>query len=158
MQSLQSLCLPPCLNARGGGFDEETTNCLQQGRGQELLELAEQITIACRESSHSPPQQQEGSSTTDSTVDDAKAKSGMATCQALCHNHMCCVEQEEEYWIVPCMMDVWHRLMITFGKIYMMRECLIGEGQHILTTLAVIYLLHTTLISIHVDKYNIMIN
>ena len=31
------------------------------------------------------------------------AKSGMAMCQDLCHNHMCCVEQEEEY---SCKNDV----------------------------------------------------
>lgn len=67
----------------------------QQGRGQELLELAEQITIACGESSlllHSS----KSITAASGTFDDAK--SGMATCQELCHNNiMCCVEQDEEY-------------------------------------------------------------
>jgi len=49
----------------------------QQGRGQEMLELAEQITAACGESSRS--------------------STGTSSCQELCHNHMCCVEQDDEY-------------------------------------------------------------
>eukprot|EP00984_Skeletonema_dohrnii_P006393 scaffold2293_cov81-Skeletonema_dohrnii-CCMP3373.AAC.4 len=56
----------------------------QQGRGQEMLELAEQITAACGESSRSST----GTS---------------STCQELCHNHMCCVEQDDEY---SCKNDV----------------------------------------------------
>ena len=85
--------IPSSLNGRGGELDE--TNNLQQeqqGRGQELLELAEQITIACGESS-----------LMSSNTAAGDAKSGMATCQDLCHNHMCCVEQDEEY---SCKNDV----------------------------------------------------
>jgi hypothetical protein len=48
---------------------------------QEMLQLAEQVTIACG-------------------VD---ARSGMSTCKELCHNHMCCVEQDDEY---SCKNDV----------------------------------------------------
>eukprot|EP00577_Skeletonema_sp_RCC1716_P000990 CAMPEP_0113400690 /NCGR_PEP_ID=MMETSP0013_2-20120614/16270_1 /TAXON_ID=2843 ORGANISM="Skeletonema costatum, Strain 1716" /NCGR_SAMPLE_ID=MMETSP0013_2 /ASSEMBLY_ACC=CAM_ASM_000158 /LENGTH=237 /DNA_ID=CAMNT_0000285801 /DNA_START=142 /DNA_END=855 /DNA_ORIENTATION=+ /assembly_acc=CAM_ASM_000158 len=55
----------------------------QQGRGQEMLELAEQITAACGESSRS--------------------STGTSSCQELCHNHMCCVEQDDEY---SCKNDV----------------------------------------------------
>eukprot|EP00984_Skeletonema_dohrnii_P033119 scaffold28620_cov94-Skeletonema_dohrnii-CCMP3373.AAC.3 len=57
----------------------------QQGRGQEMLELAEQITAACGgESSHS-------------------STGASSSCQVLCHNHMCCVEQDDEY---SCKSDV----------------------------------------------------
>jgi len=55
----------------------------QQGRGQEMLELAEQITAACGESSRS--------------------STGTSSCQELCHNHMCCVEEDDEY---SCKSDV----------------------------------------------------
>ncbi len=48
----------------------------KQGRGQEMLELAEQITTACGKSS---------------LID------GSSSCQELCHNHMCCVEEDNEY-------------------------------------------------------------
>jgi hypothetical protein len=85
------VAIPSSLNGRGGELDE-TNNLQQQGRGQELLELAEQITIACGESS-----------LLSSITAAGDAKSGMATCQDLCHNHMCCVEQEEEY---SCKNDV----------------------------------------------------
>mmetsp|Transcript_39052 Transcript_39052/g.57608 ORF Transcript_39052/g.57608 Transcript_39052/m.57608 type:complete len:228 (+) Transcript_39052:142-825(+) len=44
---------------------------------QEMLQLAEQITAACGESSRS--------------------STGESSCQELCHNHMCCVEQDDEY-------------------------------------------------------------
>jgi hypothetical protein len=47
---------------------------------QDMLELAEQITIACG------------------------GDSGMSNCQNLCHDHMCCVEQEEEEY--SCKNDV----------------------------------------------------
>jgi|SaaInl74LU_5_DNA_1037368.scaffolds.fasta_scaffold23090_2 hypothetical protein len=57
----------------------------QQGRGQEMLELAEQITAACGESSRS------------------STGASSSTCQELCHNHMCCVEQDDEY---SCKNDV----------------------------------------------------
>ena len=40
------------------------------------------------------------------------AKSGMTTCQALCHNHMCCVEQEEEY---SCKNDVTRACAVYAG-------------------------------------------
>eukprot|EP00984_Skeletonema_dohrnii_P028486 scaffold18493_cov135-Skeletonema_dohrnii-CCMP3373.AAC.3 len=62
----------------------------QQGRGQEMLELAEQITLACGESSLL----RSGSVSSGGGVD---ARSGISTCQELCHNHMCCVEQDDEY-------------------------------------------------------------
>jgi len=48
----------------------------QQGRGQEMLELAEQITTACGKSS---------------------LTDGSSSCQELCHDHMCCVEEDDEY-------------------------------------------------------------
>ncbi|KAK1733190.1 hypothetical protein QTG54_016167 [Skeletonema marinoi] len=51
----------------------------QQGRGQEMLELAEQITAVCG-----------GESSRSST-------GTSSSCQELCHNHMCCVEQNDEY-------------------------------------------------------------
>jgi len=50
---------------------------------QEMLELAEQITAACGESSRS--------------------STGASSCQELCHNHMCCVKQDDEY---SCKNDV----------------------------------------------------
>jgi hypothetical protein len=57
----------------------------QQGRGQEMLELAEQITAACG-----------GESSRSSTVTSS-------SCQELCHNRMCCVEPDDEY---SCKSDV----------------------------------------------------
>ena len=81
--------IPSSLNRRGGEFDATTNLQQQQGRGQELLELAEQITIACGESSL--------------LSSNMVMQSGVATCQDLCHNHMCCVEQDEEY---SCKNDV----------------------------------------------------
>ena len=48
-----------------------------------MLELAEQITAACGESSRS--------------------STGTSSCQELCHNHMCCVEEDDEY---SCKSDV----------------------------------------------------
>jgi len=51
-------------------------NMKQQGRGQEMLELAEQITTACGKSS---------------------LTDGSSSCQELCHDHMCCVEEDDEY-------------------------------------------------------------
>lgn len=51
----------------------------QQGRGQEMLELAEQITAACGTSSL------------------ITGSTSSSSCQELCHEHMCCVEQDEEY-------------------------------------------------------------
>eukprot|EP00984_Skeletonema_dohrnii_P037753 scaffold40167_cov150-Skeletonema_dohrnii-CCMP3373.AAC.2 len=48
---------------------------------QEMLRLAEQVTIACGVSS----------------------SSSMSTCKELCHNHMCCVVQDDEY---SCKSDV----------------------------------------------------
>ena len=74
----------------------------QQGRGQEMLELAEQITLACGESSLL----RSGSVSSSSSVGGGggvDARSGISTCQALCHNHMCCVEQDDEY---SCKNDV----------------------------------------------------
>jgi len=70
----------------------------QQGRGQEMLELAEQITLACGESSLL----RSGSSVSSSGSaggggGGVDARSGMSSCQELCHNHMCCVEQDDEY-------------------------------------------------------------
>mmetsp|Transcript_9222 Transcript_9222/g.13926 ORF Transcript_9222/g.13926 Transcript_9222/m.13926 type:complete len:290 (-) Transcript_9222:141-1010(-) len=56
----------------------------QQGRGQEMLELAEQITAACGGES-------------------SRSSTGTSSCQELCHNHMCCVEQDDEY---SCKNDV----------------------------------------------------
>jgi len=50
----------------------------QQGRGQEMFELAEQLTAACGTSS-------------------LITGSTSSSCQELCHEHMCCVEQDEEY-------------------------------------------------------------
>jgi len=79
-----------------------------QERGQELLELAEQITIACGESSLLRKSSSSSSSSSSSVTAIGAAgatatgghivdtKSGMATCQELCHNHMCCVVEEEE--------------------------------------------------------------
>eukprot|EP00986_Skeletonema_menzelii_P006951 scaffold2631_cov142-Skeletonema_menzelii.AAC.4 len=81
-------------NGQGVMYEQQ-----QQQRGQEMLELAEQITIACGESSLLLRSSKSKSSTT-GIID---AKSGMATCQELCHNHMCCVEEEEEY---SCKSDV----------------------------------------------------
>ena len=57
----------------------------QQGQGQEMLELAEKITAACGESSRS------------------STGASSSTCKELCHNHMCCVEQDDEY---SCKNDV----------------------------------------------------
>lgn len=74
----------------------------QQGRGQEMLELAEQITLACGESSLL----RSGSVSSSSSVGGGggvDARSGMSSCQELCHNHMCCVEQDDEY---SCKNDV----------------------------------------------------
>ena len=95
------VAIPSSLNGRGGEMDETTNLQQQQGRGQELLELAEQITIACGESS-----------LMSSTTAAGDAKSGMATCQALCHTHMCCVEQEEEY---SCKNDVTRACAVYAG-------------------------------------------
>jgi len=56
----------------------------QQGRGQEMLELAEQITLACGESSLL----RSGSVSSGGGVD---ARSGISTCQELCHqSHVLC--------------------------------------------------------------------
>jgi len=56
----------------------------QQGRGQEMLELAEQITAACGGES-------------------SRSSTGTSTCQELCSQHMCCVEQDDTY---SCKSDV----------------------------------------------------
>mmetsp|Transcript_18355 Transcript_18355/g.27412 ORF Transcript_18355/g.27412 Transcript_18355/m.27412 type:complete len:339 (+) Transcript_18355:116-1132(+) len=76
----------------------------QQGRGQEMLELAEQIALACGESSLL----RSGSSVSSSGSaggggGGVDARSWMSSCQELCHNHMCCVEQDDEY---SCKNDV----------------------------------------------------
>ncbi len=64
-------------------------------RGQEMLELAEQINIACGESI-----------LLQNSISGNGGSGGggmMSTCQSLCHNNMCCFEEDEEYW---CKYDV----------------------------------------------------
>mmetsp|Transcript_26945 Transcript_26945/g.40066 ORF Transcript_26945/g.40066 Transcript_26945/m.40066 type:complete len:338 (+) Transcript_26945:130-1143(+) len=75
----------------------------QQGRGQEMLELAEQITLACGESSLLRSGSSFSSSASAGGGGGVDARSGMSSCQELCHNHMCCVEQDDEY---SCKNDV----------------------------------------------------
>ena len=81
-----------------------------------MLELAEQITIACGESSLLRESSSGGLATSAAAAGGGggnviaaggsrivDTKSGISACQELCHNHMCCVEEEEEY---SCMYDV----------------------------------------------------
>lgn len=68
--------LPP--NSRAILMSKTMMQQQQQGRGQEMLELAEQITTACGTSS-------------------LITGSTSSSCQELCREHMCCVEQDEEY-------------------------------------------------------------
>eukprot|EP00984_Skeletonema_dohrnii_P033117 scaffold28620_cov94-Skeletonema_dohrnii-CCMP3373.AAC.1 len=77
---------------------------LQQGRGQEMLELAEQITLACGESS--------------------LLRSGESSCQELCHNHMCCVEQDDEY---SCKNDVTKDCAVYAGCMALIDDSYFGE-------------------------------
>jgi len=76
----------------------------QQGRGQEMLELAEQITAACGESSRS--------------------STGASSCQELCHNHMCCVEQDDEY---SCKGDVAENCGVYAGCVALIDDSFFGE-------------------------------
>lgn len=65
--------------------EEEGTVLFGSERGQEMLELAEQINIVCGDSILLQNSISKGSG------------GMMSTCQSLCHNNMCCFEKDEEY-------------------------------------------------------------
>ena len=70
--------------ASKGALDDTVQQQLidqQQGRGQEMLDRAERVSVACGESS----------SLLRNNI------GWLKTCRELCHTHMCCVEEDEEY-------------------------------------------------------------
>eukprot|EP00984_Skeletonema_dohrnii_P033118 scaffold28620_cov94-Skeletonema_dohrnii-CCMP3373.AAC.2 len=71
---------------------------------QEMLQLAEQITAACGESSRS--------------------STGESSCQELCHNHMCCVEQDDEY---SCKNDAAEDCAVYAGCVALIDDSYFGE-------------------------------
>ena len=68
-------------------FDSDYSSSLTtEQRGQEMLELEEQINIACGESI-----------LLQNSVSIKGSGGMMSACQSLCHNNMCCFEEDEEY-------------------------------------------------------------
>uniref|UniRef100_A0A7S2KK91 Uncharacterized protein n=1 Tax=Skeletonema marinoi TaxID=267567 RepID=A0A7S2KK91_9STRA len=98
----------------------------QQGRGQEMLELAEQITLACGESSllRSGSSVSSSGSAGGGGGGGVDARSGMSSCQELCHNHMCCVEQDDEY---SCKGDVAENCGVYAGCVALIDDSFFGE-------------------------------
>jgi len=92
-------------NNEQGVSDDEAQQQQQQGRGQEMLELAEQITAACG-----------GGESSSLLRSSSSTAIGTSTCLKLCAQHMCCVEPDDQY---SCTSDV-------------MKDCAVYAGCSVL--------------------------